>query len=212
MSLAPTSVAPREGRSSWRRTMRPFAVGTLIVATLACSAVCSKRALRSPRPGAVGEQASGQQAQWTPREIPAGTEFRLHNDEGAQVIIQCLPDGVAVGFQVPVGPFPRFASIDRVAARGFPGQQRNIAVSLRGNRSWSLFEVLNAGGRDFVFRTLRSAAELSVRMSPSTTASFEVFGSGGIVSECLNHVEDDFGGLGSPRQPGASGGPLIPIR
>ena len=82
-----------------------------------------------------------------------------------------------MGFQFPVGPFPRFASIDRVTARGIPGRQRNLAASLRGNRSWSLFEVLNARGRDFVFRMLRDATTLSVRLSPGTTASFEVFGS-----------------------------------
>ena len=191
--------------------MRWFAVGTLIIATLACSAGRSNRALQSPPPAAGREQVAVQPARWTPREIPGGTEFRLQNDVGAQIIFQCLPDGVAVGFQFPVDPFPRFASIDRVTARGIPGPQRNLAVSLRGNRSWSLFEILSARGRDFVFQMLRSATTLSVRLSPSTTASFEVFGSAAIVDQCYNHVEDDFGGLGAPRQPGGGGGPL-PIR
>ena len=99
----------------------------------------------------------------------------------------------------------------RTGRSSHPAGNGNLAVSLRGNRSWSLFEVLNASGRDFAFRMLRDATTLSVRLSPSTTASFEVFGSAAIVDQCYNHVEDDFGGLGSVRQPGL-GGPPVPIR
>ena len=189
---------------------------TLLVAAGAIGAMlgvasCSTKArLDDVNTQTFGERASGQQARWTPHEIPGGTEFRLQNDAGAQIILECLLDGVAMGFRFPVGPFPRFASIERVTARGIPGQQRNIAVSLRGNRSWSLFEVLTARGRDSVFQMLRRAARLSVRVSPSATTSFEVFGSAATVTQCYDHVEDQPGGLGSPRQPGL-GGPPIPI-
>ena len=189
---------------------------TILVAAGAISAMlgvgsCSTKArIDDVNPQAFGERVAGQQARWTPREIPGGMEFRLHNDAGAQIILECLSDGVAIGFRFPVGPFPRFAAIEQVTARGIPGRQRNLDISLRSNRSWSLFEVLNARGRDSVFQMLRSAARLSVRVSPSKTASFEVFGSAVIVTQCYNHVEDELGGPAPPRQPGG-GGPPLPI-
>jgi len=80
-------------------------------------------------------------------------EFRLQKDAGAQIILEGLPDGVAVGFQFPVDPFPDSRQSTELRHAGFPGRQRNIAVSLRGNRPWSLFEILNARGRDFVFQS-----------------------------------------------------------
>ena len=185
-------------------------VAGAISATLGVGSCSTKARIDDVNALAFGERAAGQQARWTPREIPGGMEFRLQNDAGAQIILECLLDGVAMGFRFPVGPFPRFASIERVTARAIPGQQRNIAVSLRGNRSWSLFEVLNARGRDSVFQMLRRAARLSVRVSPSATTSFEVFGSAAVVTQCYNHVEDEPGGLAPPRQPGG-GGPPIPV-
>ena len=181
-----------------------------IGATLVVGSCSTKARIDDVNTQAFGERAAGQQAWWTPRAIPGGMEFRLRNDAGAQIILECLPDGVAMGFRFPVGPFPGFAGIEQITARGIPGRQRNLAVSLRSNRSWSLFEVLDAKGRDSVFQMLRRSARLSVRLSPSETASFEVFGSGAIVTQCYNHVEDEPGGLAPPRQPGG-GGPPLPI-
>lgn len=192
------------------RIMVLVAVGTIGATLLGVGSCSTKAPVEDVNTQTFGDRVSAQQAQWNPREIPGGMEFRLQNDVGAQIIVECLLDGVAMGFQFPVDPFPRFASIDRVTARGFPGRERNIAVSLRGNRSWSLFEVLNTRGRDFVFQMLRSAARLSVRVSPSATASFEVFGSDRIVNQCYNQVEDEPGGLAPPRQPGG-GGPPVPV-
>ena len=185
------------------------AVGA-ICSTLGVASCSTKARINDVNTQALGERAAGQQARWTPREIPGGMEFRLQNDAGAQIILECLPDGVAMGFRFPVGPFPRFASIERLTVREIPGRQRNIAVSLRSNRSWSLFEIVTARGRDSVFQMLRRAAWLSVRASPSETTAFEVFGSAAIATQCYNHVEDQPGGLAPPRQPGG-GGPPLPV-
>ena len=154
---------------------------------------------------ASGERVSAQ-AQWTERKVPDGMEFRLQNDAGAEIMLYCIVAGAGVWFHLPVGPFPRLALIERVTVRGIPGERRNVPVQLHGNLQWSSFGVVSGTGRDFVFKMLRNAARVFVRVSREVNTSFEVFGSDGIVTQCQNHIEDEPGGPAPPRQPG-SGGP-----
>ena len=58
--------------------------------------------------------AAGQQARWEALELPVdgGREFRLYNDEGSAVILQCLRQAVGAGFEfaelrIPVKPITR---------------------------------------------------------------------------------------------------------
>ena len=164
---------------------RRIAVGMLVVALVAS-----------------GEQASSQ-AQWTEREVPGGTAFYLQNDAGVEMMLYCVVAGAGVWFHFPVGPFPRFESIERLTLRGIPGQRRNVRVQLHGNRTWSSLGIASAAGRDFVFGALRNAARFSVGVTRQVRTAFDVFGSDGIVTQCQNHIEDEPGGPAPPRQPGA---------
>ena len=49
----------------------------------------------------VAVPAAGQQARWEALELPVdgGREFRLYNDEGSAIILQCLRQAVGAGFE-----------------------------------------------------------------------------------------------------------------
>ena len=121
------------------------------------------------------------QAQWDELDVEGGKEFRLANEAGDVILLQCLVRGVGAAIQLaePID------SARRVTMRGIPGERRNIAVRLAGGYFLS---IASGSGRDFLFRMLRNAARLSVRVS-GQEFSFDVFGSDAIVSQCLQQQE-----------------------
>lgn len=121
------------------------------------------------------------QAQWDERDVEGGKEFRLHNDEGGAIALRCLVRGVGGGFEFaePIEP------TQRATVRGIPGERRNVAVQLSGDR---LLRIAGGQGRDFVLRLLRNSASLTVRAA-GRQMSFRVFGSDAIVSQCLQQQE-----------------------
>ena len=122
------------------------------------------------------------QAQWNETDVQGGKEFRLVNDAGATILLQCRTVGVGMGLQYSQAQ----GAARRVTVRGVPGEQRNIAVRAVGGGY--LLQIASASGRDFIFRMLRSAASLSVTVEDRRD-SFEVFGSDSIVSQCLQQQE-----------------------
>ena len=129
----------------------------------------------------LGAVPAAGQAQWDETDVQGGKEFRLVNDAGATILLQCLTRGVGAAIQLA----EPIESARRVGVRGVPGERRNIVVRLSGGYFLS---IASGSGRDFLFRMLRNAARLSVRVSDQEL-SFEVFGSDAIVSQCLQQQE-----------------------
>lgn len=156
--------------------------------------------------------ANGQPERWEARDLQVaggggGKEFRLRNDGGSTLILQCLRQAVGAGFEFaePIEP------TQRVTVRGVPGQQRNVAVQPVGDR---VLRIASGRGRDFVLRMLSGAANLSVRAS-GQRVWFEVFGSDTIVSECFLQQQGEENslqpGTGIATVPLSTGG-LAPLR
>ncbi len=131
---------------------------------------------------AFGAAPAAGQAQWDAREIQGGTEFQLRNDDGATIILACVVQGVGVGFAF-ARPMER---TERATVRGIPGARQNVAVAPVSDR---IVQIAGARGLDFTLEALRTAANLSVRAS-GQRASFKVFGSHSIVSQCEERQED----------------------
>ena len=129
----------------------------------------------------LGAVPAAGQAEWDETDVQGGKEFRLVNDAGATILLQCLTRGVGAAIQLA----EPIESARRVTVRGVPGERRNIVVRLSGGYFLS---IASGSGRDFLFRMLRNAARLSVRVSDQEL-SFEVFGSDAIVSQCLQQQE-----------------------
>ena len=131
--------------------------------------------------------AAGQQERWEAIELPVdgGREFRLRNDEGAAIILQCLRQAVGAGFEFAE---PIEQTTQRVTVRGVPGQQRNIAVQAVTDR---VFRIASGRGRDFLLRMLSGAASISVRAS-GQRVGFQVFGSDTIVSQCVLQLQGGY--------------------
>ena len=144
--------------------------------------------------GGAGAVVETRQAEaWERIELQGGAaEFRLRNDDRASVILGCQLNGVGMGFEFgePID------ETNRATVRGIPGERHNVAVNPNGDRM-----VVLAGGRGLnqTLDLLRTSARLSVRAGGGE-ATFEVFGSESVVSECIGHEEDS---IGNPR-PGFS--------
>ncbi len=125
--------------------------------------------------------AAGQTA-WVENDVEGGKEFRLFTPAGDAIFLQCLTrgTGAALQFAQPVG------SVRGVTMRGVPGGQRNVAV--RWQAGGYFLAIASGSGRDFMFRMLRNAASLTVRVE-DRELSFNVFGSDQIVSLCLQQQE-----------------------
>ena len=155
--------------------------------------------------------AAGQQARWEALELPVdgGREFRLYNDEGSAIILQCLRQAVGAGFEF-AEPIER--TTQRVTVRSVPGQQRNIAVQAVTER---IFRIASGRGRDFLLRMLSGAASISVRAS-GQRVGFQVFGSDAIVSQCVLQQQGENYGLeyteGLPAARPMQTGGLVPLR
>ncbi len=137
--------------------------------------------------GAVGTlTAAGQVPQWDRRALDGGAvEFRLQNDEGAAIILACHRQGVSAGFEFP----SPLEDTERATIRGIPGELQNVAVSRVSDR---VVSVTSVQGLDAMLRLLRNTARLQVRVA-GERASFNIFGSNTVVSECLEGQEDAIG-------------------
>ncbi len=123
------------------------------------------------------------QAVWDSQDLGGGSaEFRLGNDEGAAIILVCQLDGVSAGFEFPVAlEATRSASI-----RGVPGERQNVAVAAVNDR---VVRLTSGRGLEVLLRLLRDTANLYVRAG-GVRASFEVFGSAPVVSQCLERQDE----------------------
>ena len=123
------------------------------------------------------------QAVWDARDLGGGSaEFRLGNDEGAAIILVCQLDGVSAGFEFPgVLDATRRASI-----RGVPGERQNISVAPVNDR---VVRLTSGVGLEALLRLLGNTANLYVRAG-GARASFEVFGSARLVSQCLERQHE----------------------
>lgn len=123
------------------------------------------------------------QAVWDARDLGGGSaEFRLGNDEGAAIILVCQLDGVSAGFEFPgVLDATRSASI-----RGVPGERQNVAVAPVNDR---VIRLTSGVGLETLLRLLGNTANLFVRAG-GERASFEVFGSAPLVSQCLERQDE----------------------
>lgn len=130
----------------------------------------------------LGAVPAAGQAAWVETDVEGGKEFRLFTPAGDAIFLQCLTrgTGAALQFAQPV------ASIRGVTMRGVPGGQRNVAV--RWQAGGYFLAIASGSGRDFMFRMLRNAASLTVRVG-DRELSFDVFGSDQIVSLCLQQQE-----------------------
>lgn len=129
----------------------------------------------------VGAVPAAGQAQWNVTDVEGGKEFRLFHESGAAILLQCLTRGTGAAIQL-VEP----VETGRVTMRGVPGGRRNIAV--RQQAGGYFLSIASGSGRDFLFRMLRNAAGLSIRVS-GQEFSFDVFGSDAIVRQCLQQQE-----------------------
>ena len=130
----------------------------------------------------VGAVPAAGQVPWVVTDVEGGKEFRLFTGAGDAIFLQCLTrgTGAALQFAQPV------AAARGVTMRGIPGGQRNIAV--RWQSGGYFLAIASGSGRDFMFRMLRNANQLTVRVN-DRELSFDVFGSDQIVSECLQQQE-----------------------
>lgn len=139
---------------------------------------------------AVGAAPAAGQAQWDARDLEGGgKEFQLRNDEGAVIILACQLNGLGAGFAFPEPIQPT----QRAVVRGVPGARENVAVAPVNDR---MLQIAGGRGLDFTLELLRTAARISVRAG-GRNASFEVFGSNSVVSECVDQQEDR---IGDPRR------------
>lgn len=138
----------------------------------------------------LGAAPAAAQPQWESMDITGGgKQFQLNNDEGAAIVLLCLVNGQAVGFQFP----EPIDSTERATVRGTPGGRENVQVAQVNEQ---LLQVTGARGRDFTLDLLRTASRLSVRAA-GQNADFEVFGSNSTVSECIELQEAL---IGNPRR------------
>ena len=127
--------------------------------------------------------AAAAQAVWDAEDLGGGSaEFRLGNDEGAAIILVCQLDGISAGFEFP-GPLDPAQS---ASIRGVPGERQNIAVAPVNDR---VVRLTSGRGLEVLLRLLRSTANLYVRAG-GQRATFEVFGSTPLVSQCLQRQDE----------------------
>ncbi len=138
----------------------------------------------------IGAATAAGQAQWASMDVAGGgKQFQLSNDEGAAIVLLCMVNGQAVGFQFP----EPIESTQRATVRGTPGGRENVQVA---QVTEQLLQVTGARGRDFTLDLLQSSSRLSVRAS-GQDANFEVFGSESTVRECIEQQEAL---IGDPRR------------
>ena len=132
---------------------------------------------------AIHASPAAAQAVWDARELGGGgAEFRLGNGEGAAIILACQLGGVSAGFEFSE-PLEATGS---ASVRGVPGERQNIAVAPVSDR---VIRVTTGRGIEVLLRLLRTTANLFVRAG-GARASFEVFGSAPLVTQCLERQDE----------------------
>ena len=130
----------------------------------------------------VGAIPAAGQAVWDETRLESGTyEYRLHNDDGAMIVLGCRVNGVYAGFEFPMA----LEHTERAMARGIPGERHNLSLTRVNERA---FRVTGLAGLDDLLELLRSSSRLIVRLA-GETANFEVFGSQPTVTGCLRRQE-----------------------
>ena len=129
----------------------------------------------------LGPVAAAGQAAWEESTIPGGMQFRLRNAEGAAIVLQCVDQGIGVGFAF-AEPIRETA---RVLLRAVPGERLYAGVTPTDERA---IRVEGYRGLDFVLSTLRTKARILARAS-NQQASFDVFGSESVVHQCLRQPD-----------------------
>ena len=123
------------------------------------------------------------QAVWAAEELGGGSaEFRLGNGDGAAIILVCELTGVSAGFEFPES----LDSAGSASIRGVPGERQNIAVAPVSDR---VVRLTTGRGIEALLRLLRNTANLYVRAG-GQRATFEVFGSSPLVSQCLERQDE----------------------
>ncbi len=123
------------------------------------------------------------QAVWDARDLGGGSaEFRLGNDEGAVIILVCQLGGISAGFEFPGS----LDATESASIRGVPGERQNVAVAPVNDR---VLRLTGGRGLETLLRLLRNTPNLYVRAG-GERASFEVFGSAPVVSECLERQDE----------------------
>ena len=123
------------------------------------------------------------QAVWDARDLGGGgAEFRLGNEEGAAIILVCQLDGVSAGFEFPGA----LQATESASIRGIPGERQNISVAPVNDR---VVRLTSGRGIEVLLRLLGYTANLHVRAA-GARASFEVFGSAPLVSQCLERQDE----------------------
>jgi hypothetical protein len=123
------------------------------------------------------------QAVWDARDLGGGgAEFRLGNEEGAAIILVCQLGGVSAGFEFPAA----LEATESASIRGVPGERQNIAVAAVNDR---VVRLTSGVGLEALLRLLGNTANFYVRAGGGR-ASFEVFGSAPVVSQCLERQDE----------------------
>ena len=123
------------------------------------------------------------QAVWDARDVGGGgAEFRLGNEEGAAIILLCQLAGVSAGFEFPGA----LEAMESASIRGVPGERQNISVAPVNDR---VVRLTSGRGIEALLRLLGNTANLYVRAG-GARASFEVFGSAPLVSQCLERQDE----------------------
>jgi hypothetical protein len=132
---------------------------------------------------AISVAPAAAQAVWDARDLGGGgAEFRLGSDGGAAIILVCQLGGVSAGFEFPE-PLEATGS---ASVRAVPGERQNIAVALVNDR---VIRLTTGRGIEVLLGLLRSTANLYVRAGVGR-ASFEVFGSAPLVTQCLKRQDE----------------------
>lgn len=129
----------------------------------------------------LGPAAAAGQAAWEESTFPGGMQFHLRNAEGAAIVLECVDQGIRVGFAFAA---PLLAT-ERVALRAVPGERLYAGVTRVDERA---IRVEGHRGLDFVLKTLRTKARILVRAS-NHRASFDIFGSEVVVQQCLRQPD-----------------------
>lgn len=136
--------------------------------------------------------SSAAQAQWDERAVEDGVEYRLLNDEGAEIVLLCTDQEMRTRF-VFAEPIEsaagalligEAASVESGSHRS-PHVRRSFPVAQLDTRT---VEVVRGRGLNFTLRLLGAAARVHVR-SAGGRASFEVSGSNSILSQCAGAEE-----------------------
>ena len=109
-------------------------------------------------------------------------EYRLLNDEGASIILNCQTNGILAGFAFP----EPLDEAERASIRAIPGQRLNVPLLAINTQ---VVQVTGLNGTVNMLALLREAPRLHVRVADQS-AMFRTEGSRHIVAGCFERQED----------------------